>query len=270
MDPNIVRVVFVVLTFLWGFGAAVYVAMWVLIPRATSGGDEIDRRDQLPIASSRWVRYSLLAGVVILALILITALGGRPRVSGGLVGLWIIFLIVIAFLTARAPARRLTLGRLVAVFFLIAVSVVIVIAGAFLALVQSTGVPLAGGTGVRGWQPTSVTEAQHVYRTAIGQSTVDLSGALFTAIGFTVTATVAVGVLVIVLPTNAVVNLKTHVGVGSVTYPLTNGSTTSAFRPFPAALTTVANRVKAPHVTVVADVGIGLVQIERAPSVIVP
>src|SRR5579863_9361755 len=41
IDANIVRVIFVVLTVLYGLGAAIYLAMWVLIPQdgKVSDGD---------------------------------------------------------------------------------------------------------------------------------------------------------------------------------------------------------------------------------------
>src|SRR5665213_2345918 len=44
IDPNIVRVIFVVLTVLFGLGAAIYLAMWVLIPQSgkTSDNDAYD------------------------------------------------------------------------------------------------------------------------------------------------------------------------------------------------------------------------------------
>src|ERR1035438_1553913 len=42
IDANIVRVVFVVLTVLYGLGAAIYLAMWVLIPQSGSPPDDVD------------------------------------------------------------------------------------------------------------------------------------------------------------------------------------------------------------------------------------
>src|SRR5665213_1874351 len=42
VDANIVRVVFVVLTVLYGLGAAIYLAMWVLIPQSGRHSDDAD------------------------------------------------------------------------------------------------------------------------------------------------------------------------------------------------------------------------------------
>src|SRR5580698_1069602 len=42
VDANIVRVVFVVLTVLYGLGAAIYLAMWALIPQSGNGSEEFD------------------------------------------------------------------------------------------------------------------------------------------------------------------------------------------------------------------------------------
>lgn len=266
VDPNIVRVVFVVLTCLWGLGAAIYLAMWALIPRDPTAAVEPDDGHRLPLSTSRWPYVALFLGTIVLALIFVSTVGGVPRFGTGLVLLWLVFLVVLSIISLRVPARRLTLRRLTAVLFLAAVSLVIVVSGAFLGFLLSTGVPLSGGNGVRTWQPTSLTQVRHTYRTEFGKSAVNLSNVRFPTSGYSVSATVGVGNLVVELPSNAVVELKTHVGVGSVSYQVAQGfNTTNQFEAVPSVLKTVQSQLEAPHVTIDAEVGIGQILIVRAP-----
>src|SRR5271168_4271905 len=73
VDPNIVRVVFVVLALVYGLGLAIYLALWALVPRTSSEGDEMaDVDDVTARRSTRWVRWAVLVGVIALFVIFIT------------------------------------------------------------------------------------------------------------------------------------------------------------------------------------------------------
>ena len=270
IDANLVRVGFVVLTFLWGFGAAVYLAMWVLIPRSSIDAPPEGVRTRLASSKSRWLYYALIAGVVVLGVIAVTVVQGHHRFVEGLPVVWILFLIALAIVGLRAPARQLSFARVVATFSLIVVSALILVSGVFLGILGFSGVPLSGGSGLRVWQPTSLTQVQHQYRTEFGSATVDLRAVGFPVSGYVVRASVGAGSLFIKVPSNVIVNLKTHVGIGSVTYPLfynNNGRLIS--RPFsiiPPTLTTEASRAAAPHLTVDAQVGIGDIWITRSAT----
>jgi predicted membrane protein len=260
-------VIFVVLTVLWGLGAAVYLVMWVLIPRSSAQGDSTAPNDVLPASKSPWLYYAVLAGVAGLAVILVTAVGGVPQFGNGFAVLWLIFLVVVAILALRAPARQFSFRRFVAALFLLFVSLLIVLTGSFLGFLSSTGVPISGGNGVRVWQPTTLSQVQSTYRTEFGSSRIDLSNVSFPASGFTVTSTVSVGDLIVDVPANAVVNLKTHVGIGSVSYELWVGNEIfPQFRAVPPSLKTAASQQKAPHLTVNAEVGIGSISIVRTET----
>lgn len=82
------------------------------------------------------------------------------------------------------------------------------------------------------------------------------------------TSTVSVGNLIVDLPANAVVDLKTHVGIGSVSYQLRVGSEIlgGGFQAVPSSLKTARNQQKAPHLTVDAEVGIGRIVIVRTAT----
>jgi phage shock protein PspC (stress-responsive transcriptional regulator) len=267
VDPNIFRVIFVVLTVLWGLGAAIYLVMWVLIPRSSPQGDSTAPDDVLPASKSPWLYYAVLAGVAGLAVILVTAVGGAPQFGSGFAALWLIFLVALAILALRAPARQFSIRRFIAALFLLFVSLLIVLTGSFLGFLESTGVPISGGDGSRVWQPTTLSQVRSTYRTEFGSSTVDLSNVSFPPSGFTVTSTVSVGNLIVDLPANAIVDLKTHVGIGSVSYQLWLGNEIlPQFQAVPSSLKSAASQKAAPHLTVDAEVGIGRILIVRTAT----
>jgi predicted membrane protein len=199
-------------------------------------------------------------------LIFVSSVGGVPHYGQGLASLWLVFLIVLAVLALRTSARRLDLRRRVALSFLVALSVVILGSGIFLAVLESTGVPLCGGNGVRTWRPTSISQVQHEYRNGFADATLNLSHVTFPKTGFKVKTSVSVGRLLVELPANAVVDLKTHVGVGTVEYSQLHGWSFSTFTPVPSALTSASSQNSALHLTLDAEVGFGLIDFVRAAA----
>jgi phage shock protein C len=264
IDANIVRVVFVVLTVLYGLGAAIYLAMWALIPQAGSPSDgDAEVGDAPPASNVRLLRYVLLAGVVVVAVIVLSTLVGAPRVGNGFGVLWLIFLIVLAILSLRSTARQHMLRRFIALVFLTGMTIFILIMGAFLGFLASTGVPMHGGSGARVNQPTTLAQVQPNYETEFGTMTVDLRQVPFTPAATSVTASVAVGILRVDIPANAVVYLKTHIGAGTVTYFGRNGYQIAPFNPVPSSLKTAAERGRAPHLVLVVEVGVGRIILDR-------
>ncbi|NNN00781.1 MAG: PspC domain-containing protein [Acidimicrobiaceae bacterium] len=265
IDVSIVRVIFVVLACIWGLGLAVYLAMWVIVPRSISSEDEPrTSREDVPVATNRWPYVALAVGVIVVAIIFSTTAGGHPRFGPGLALVWLIFLVSLAVLALRRPSRRWTFRRLVAMAFLVGVSIIILVSGAFLSVVGVIGVPMRGGSGLRFVQPTALASTGHSYVSEFGKSTVDLSSVNFPANGFRVSASVAVGVLDVVVPANAIVDLRTHVGIGTVTFLTSGGDTYSHFAAVPISLVTARQRALAPHLTIDAQVGIGQVVVTRA------
>jgi len=264
IDANIVRVVFVVLTVLYGLGAAIYLAMWVLIPQSGRHADDVEESGDAPPASNlRLLRYVLLAGVVVVAVIVISTFGGVPKLGGGFGLLWLIFLGVLAVLSLRSSARQHMLRRFIALVFLSVMTVFILLSAAFLSFLASTGVPMTGGSGERFIQPSSVAQVQPSYRTEFGSMTVDLRQVHFSSTATSVTASVAVGVLIVDVPANAIVYLKTHVGIGTVEYLGQFGFDTQPFTAIPSSLKTVASQQRAPHLNLNVEVGAGQIEIRR-------
>jgi phage shock protein PspC (stress-responsive transcriptional regulator) len=218
VDANIVRVVFVVLALAYGLGVAVYLAMWVLIPRTPSEGDDDETKieEELNRPRVHWLRYALPVAVLGLVLIFFTTIRNAPQFGRGFALLWLIFLVVLAIVAMRSPARRLTLRRFVAMVVLGFLSLLILVSGSFLVAVQVIGVPLQGGSGVKEWRPTTDAQVQHTYHGAFGQSTINLLNVPFTSQTISITATQGVGTLIIDVPSNVLLSLRTHVGIGNV------------------------------------------------------
>jgi phage shock protein C len=249
VDANIVRVVFVVLALVYGLGVAIYLAMWALIPRSTSTVNEVVEPDETP--RTRWLRYAIPLGVVVLAIIFFATIRSLPVFGASFALVWLIFLMVVAVLALFSPARRLTFRRLLALAFLGVVSFLILLSGAFLVTIHVLGVPLEGGSGVKEWAPTSQAQVQRDYHGAFGTATVDLDHVSFSGTT-SVTATEGVGVLVVDVPAGVTVDLRTHAGLGGVfTY---RRETASASAP-----------VQHPHAVVILnlEVGIGKIEIYR-------
>lgn len=267
IDANIFRVIFVVLTFFWGLGAAIYLAMWVFVPRAE--GDEPSERERIrpPVSTSHRLGIGVLAGVaVLLAMLALLVVGGPVRAAGpSLTVLWLAFLVALAIVAMRTSARRLTIRRLFAVVFLAGLSVVILAVGAVVSFLASTGVPLTGGNGAHVWQPTSLNDVRHQYATQFGGTTVDLGAVVFPASGYRIIASTAVGTLRVAVPADAVVNVTTHVGIGSANY-LLGSSEVNSFSALPSRGLSAAQLARAPHLSLDAQVGVGRITIVRTLS----
>lgn len=252
VDANIVRVVFVVLALVYGLGIAIYLAMWALIPRGTSTGDEVVV-DEETTEHRHWLRYALPLGVVVLIIVVLTTLHGLARWGKGFTLLWLIFLFVLAVIALGTPARRLTLRRFVALSFLGGVSFLILVIGVFLISIQVIGVPVEGGSGVKEWSPVTTAQILPAYHGAYGQSTIDLLNVPFPAGTWTITATQGVGVLIIDVPRNVSVALRTHVGIGGIFHDFYYdglGSTVST-----------ATSSKSAHLVLDLQVGIGKIEL---------
>jgi phage shock protein PspC (stress-responsive transcriptional regulator) len=274
LDPNLVRVGFVLLTIAWGFGILLYLAMWALIPRTPDEPWVRDAPEHDDAPSSNWVMWALFVALAVVALIAFTTFSSGhtfmhgTHVARDLFVLWVIFLAIMAAIALRAPNRGRSIRRALAIFVLAGLSFVILAAGATLTFLATTGVPLTGGVGARVWYPTALSDVRHSYRTEFGSATIDLRAVSFPAAGYVVSASVAVGSLRIDVPANAVVDLHTHVGAGSVSYGFYGqyGWQSTTFNAIPTGLhgTAIA---RAPHLTIDAQVGIGKISLSRITAV---
>lgn len=221
IDANIVRAVFVLLACLWGFGVAVYLVLWVLVPRA---GERTltPQEDEVSVAKEKkrslWRIIVLIVGAVCVGLIFIAFYTNGPRWGSGIGAGWLIFLVILAVLSFRGPSHRFTLARLISGFFLVVVSLLILACGGFLAFLAMTGVPIKGGVGNNVYTPSTIAQVKPVYRTAFGKMTVDLRQVSFGGQTVSMTASVAAGQLTIEVPPGVEVDITEH-GGGNIQYP---------------------------------------------------
>ena len=257
VDVNLVRVGFIVLAFLWGIGIVVYLAMWVLVPRRDSADAQT-----APTSLRSMTRSSsiLFVAVLVAAIVLVSSRHHFNGPGNAIAVLWIALLGALAFLAIRSPGGR-ALRRILFRFLFGLVSLGVLLAGAVALYVITSGVPLRGGSGERLWQPTSLAQTDHHYALAVGRSVIDLSAVKFPTRGYDVTATVGVGMLEVVVPNRVVVDLRTHVGIGAVSFP-TVGYSTGGFVEVPAGV----DPRGAAHLVLDAQVGIGQLVVERASA----
>jgi phage shock protein PspC (stress-responsive transcriptional regulator) len=268
VDANIVRVVFVVLALVYGLGIAIYLALWALLPRTPADGDEVTEE---AVATgkrhNRWLSYAVVLGVAVLFVIFLTNLQGHHHVIGagfgkGAAVLWLVFLAILAVIALRSSAKGFTFGRFLAVGFFSLVTFFILTIGAFLIVLQVLGVPIEGGSGVKSWAPTSIAQIQRNYHGAYGASTIDLDAVPFTTGTWRINATQGVGNLTVDVPSDAVVSIRSHVGIGNVDEYAWKGTPQDMYvEPF----TVVGSKPAkdAPHLDLDLQVGIGQINVVR-------
>jgi phage shock protein PspC (stress-responsive transcriptional regulator) len=222
IDANIVRAGFVILACLWGFGVAVYLVLWVLVPRAgektvTPEEDEVSVAEEKK--RSLWRAIVLIIGALCVGLLFVAFYTNGPRWGSGIGTGWLIFLVILAVLSLRGPRRRFTLGRLLSGLFLVVVSLIILAGGGFLAFLAMTGVPISGGVGNNVYTPSAINQVKPVYRTAFGKMTIDLRQVAFGGRTISLTASVAAGNLTVEVPPGVVVDITAHGGVQNINYP---------------------------------------------------
>ncbi|HQU26330.1 MAG TPA: PspC domain-containing protein [Acidimicrobiales bacterium] len=254
MDPVVVRVIFVVLALLWGFGVLVYLAMWVVVPGdgAAAGAPPAEAGH-----AGWWLRVALPLGVLVAAAVAVLAFVGHSgvRPARGLGLFWVLCLVALAVVALRSPSRRLTLRRFVALVFLAFVSLVTLAVTAFLVTLSVIGVPVEGGSGVHTYTPIAIGQIPVAYRGAYGETRVDLTQVPFGAGTYHLRASQAVGQLIVEVPTDVRVVVTSHVGIGQSSGP---GYGPRSVHP---ALTS------GPVATLVLDlsVGIGRIEVDQVP-----
>jgi len=298
VDPNVVRIVFVLLTVFVGVGAVVYLAAWLLLPEETGG------TSPMVAAGQRWRRApspadpavpadpdnpthtdetphnddsngqrrrtsTLVLGLVVIGVVVAVFAAGGPWWIGdgwhpGLGVGWLV-LAVLAYLVLRPRGGRISLGRLIGRILGIVAAVVVglVVLAVSVTLVAEalTGVPLRGGIGSHDYRPTTPAQVRTSYRTAIGAMTVDLRQVSFPSHPTSVTASVGIGRLLVEVPPGVSVSLSAHSGMGNVVYGPGGQSVFVGPVGSTGTLFGVATR---PQLILDADVGIGQVQLVRA------
>ena len=258
MDPNIFRVLFVATCALWGLGVAAYLALWVFVPR-----DDVElEKEQLVQSDSKRLLVSVIAGSVLLLVMVRLALGRGVFAAPGLAALWLLFIIGLAITALTTRAKRITWRRVFGLLILAAVTIIIFAIGVAAIVLNSTGVPIVGTDGAHTWQPSSLAQTQHSYRTRFGSATIDLSAVNFPRGGYTINASTAVGTLEVILPAAAVVSVNTNSG-GSIHWENSQGwSLDGLINPS----YNSQQATSAPHLNLNLRVGFGSITVLRSQS----
>jgi phage shock protein PspC (stress-responsive transcriptional regulator) len=205
LSPAVFRLGLIVLTLLGGAGILVYLAAVLVIPE--EGSDQSFAEKVLSERRDRpWPLIGLgLVGVAVAVLLAQAAAGAG----------WVLVLIaglIVLWMSRREKKRR---GIVIAVLAFMAV----IVAAAATATVVAFAwfdVSLGDGVGSRTYQPTSINQIRSDYHEGIGDLRVDLSKIGPVTNETHVKASVGVGELRIVVPTNVGVSLNAHAKAGEI------------------------------------------------------
>lgn len=223
IDVSLVRIAFVVLSLFGGVGIVLYASGWLLMPEhhrpsVSSAFLSSPRRHGTLMAVA-----AVAGGIALLSLVAhgpIWGYGGpfhRPKTG------WVVVLAVAGFLILRWLSRPhgTHLSSLKRLFRRVAIGVTGIaglLAVSTLVTVLVTGVSLRGGIGSKDFRPTSIAQLQTTYHAGIGNMTLDLRALPFPAHSVTVSASVAIGHLVVEVPNGIQVSLSARSGIGNVNY----------------------------------------------------
>ena len=183
---------------------------------------------------------------------------GNQQVIGWLALLALAYVVVRGASKGEPPHWRFNLRRIFARGALVIAGTVFALGAAVFVVVLVSGVSLRGGIGSKQWRPISAAQLQPTYRDGIGNMTVDLRNVLFPDRTIHLSASVAIGHLMVKVPPNVAVSLTARSSIGDVIYG-PGGS--AAFDPRAGAST---GRDSAPLLVLDVQTGIGQVQLERA------
>jgi phage shock protein PspC (stress-responsive transcriptional regulator) len=210
IDALLWRVGFVALTLAGGTGVIVYLLLWVLMPAGPPGepGSVAEPRTKEPAGPRSPVPGITIAGLLIvlglLALLTnVTAWDIGPRGFLGAALLVVGLGLVAAAFTSGRSAR----GGLIALGVVLS-----------LALITVTSVPWHNASVDRTYRPPTLADVRDVYRTGVGDATVDLSRLDQDIPGDPVTTRIehGFGDLQVIVPRSADVQLYVEQGVGDL------------------------------------------------------
>jgi phage shock protein PspC (stress-responsive transcriptional regulator) len=243
LTPAVFRLGFVVLTLLGGAGILVYIAAALVMPKE---GDERSIAEDI-LAKRRDHPARLVAlGLVAVAILSLLARADTWPSAGTA---W--FLAVLAGLIFLWTGRRR--GIVVALVSLLALTVVIAVA-AVTAAFAWFDVSLGDGVGTHTYAPTNVAALDGGYHLGIGTLKLDLTR-LPAGTPTTIPASVGIGELRIVVPSDGGITVDSHVKAGAIDALGRQDDGTDV------RLTTETGNV----LTVVAKVGAGQIEVVRAP-----
>jgi phage shock protein PspC (stress-responsive transcriptional regulator)/predicted membrane protein len=205
LSPAVFRLGLIVLTLLGGAGILVYLAAVLVIPE--EGADQSFAERVLSERRDRpWPLIGLgLVGVAVAVLLAQAAAGAG----------WVLVLIaglIVLWMSRRDKKRR---GIVIALLAFIALIVAAAATATVIAFAWFN-VSLGDGVGNRTYQPTSLNQIHSDYQQGVGELRVDLSRIGPVTRETHVKASVGIGELRIIVPSNVGVYLNAHAKVGEI------------------------------------------------------
>jgi phage shock protein PspC (stress-responsive transcriptional regulator) len=295
LDPALVRIGFVILSFFGGSGLALYALLWLVLP--PDGGPNPIGPEGSPARKVVLVGLIVVLAVsfgltgpgifvaapAVLFVAVLVAIGvlvwhavggeGNPSLTRAA---WLVLAVAGALALGLAAGVAAAFGAGTAMAILVVVTGVGLIAGGFLggarwlvvpalvmavpvAVVTAADIDLTGGVGERDYRPTSVADLNPSYRLGVGSLRVDLSDVDLPPGRTELELHVGLGEAILRVPDDACVQLDAHVGVGQVIeFGVGNDGVDVDVdrRPVPAETTT-------PILAVRANVGAGELDVDR-------
>ena len=268
IDPLFVRVGFAILALAGGVGVVAYLVLWMVLPYDES----VSSPEDATTATRRWTRGQLgrqLVSVVAAVVLVFAAISvvNRPGVSVGFghgPGVFLVVILgILLVVSVSSPRPRALLVVVLRRVFLGSLALLVVGVLVIALFVQGSGASLVHGVGSRVWQPLSPSQIHASYALGVGSEEVDLSRSGMSS-SLVVRASVGIGTLWVLVPSNAVVNLESRVGWGSTTLEDQTGtspsSTISTWTPFPLHVSQ-----SSPRLTLMVTVGVGHLRVTRTP-----
>lgn len=191
LNPALYRIAFVALAFAGGTGILLYLAAWLVIP--AEGAAESVAATELKKHREHPRRLLGLALLAAIGLAILSSIHVWPSPGN----FWVLTALVIAALAWWRG--RIVLG-------LVAAVAIVAVAGVLLAV----RVPVFSGVGDR----TYSGDVHSKYTLGIGKLKVDLGDVALPKGQTFVKATVGIGNLIVTVPTDATIDVKTHVQAG--------------------------------------------------------
>jgi phage shock protein PspC (stress-responsive transcriptional regulator) len=238
VDPVVVRLAFIVATFLGGVGVIAYLAAWLIIPRDGEEGEGFD-----------WAGFVRRFGIGlgILVLMGVALIGGLFGFASGGTATAIVVIGVGALLILGAFTGGMR--------WLIAPAIVLALAAGVAA---AANLDIRGGTGERIYQPVSASTLRSNYALGMGHLRLDLRRAKLGPGPHRVHLKLGIGQAEVLVPRNVCVSSTAHIAGGATT--VFDRETGGAYHDW----SDIHNPpARTPHLIVSADIGFGQLRIEH-------
>jgi phage shock protein PspC (stress-responsive transcriptional regulator) len=240
VDPVVVRLILIVLSFFGGAGLVLYAAAWLLVP----ADDQEGARDASAIAK----RLGIVLGVLVLTFVAAAA-GFWGFAAGGGTATAIVVIGIGALLIGGAFSGGMRWLILPALAMALSATAV-----------AAADLDVRGGVGERVYRPASADDMRSDYKLGVGHLLLDLRNTDFGPGNHRVHLKLGVGQAEVLVPSNVCVSSTAHISGGATTvFDRETGGADHDWQDIRRA------PEGTPQLTVDADIGVGQLRIEPGP-----